>query len=95
MDEKNWNIKYNKALLDCRDLIFEVNELREHYWDIDESKQRTLDLLFELLSEFSNGLRKKDFYDMGMIEFRIVFFKSEIKKLKRKIYEQFKNNSKK
>ena len=94
MDERTWNIRYSKAMLDCRDLIFEVNELREHYWDINESTQKTLDLLFELLSEFSNGLRKNDYYDMGMIEFRIVFFKNEIKKLKKKVYEQIKNNNK-
>jgi len=29
-----------------------------------------------------------------MIEFRIVFFKNEIKKLKKKVYEQIKNNNK-
>jgi hypothetical protein len=94
MDEKTWNIRYNKAMIDCRDLIFKVNELREHYWELDESTQRKLELLFELLSEFSNGLRKNDYYDMGMIEFRVLFFKNEIKKLKRKVYEQIKNNSK-
>ena len=94
MDEKTWNIRYSKAMIDCRDLIFKVNELRKHYWDLDESTQRTLELLFELLSEFSNGLRKNDYYDMGMIEFRVIFFKNEIKKLKRKVYDQIKNNSK-
>jgi hypothetical protein len=94
MDERTWNIRYRKAMYDCRDLIFEVNELREYYFDLNESTKRTLDLLFELLSEFSNGLRENRFYDMGMIEFRVVFFKNEIKKLKRKVYEQIKNNSK-
>jgi hypothetical protein len=93
MDEKTWNIRYGKAMIDCRDLIFEVNELREHYYDVNESTQRMIDLLFELLSEFSNGLRENRFYDMGMIEFRVVFLKNEIKKLKKKVYEQVKNNS--
>jgi hypothetical protein len=94
MDERTWNIRYSKAMLDCRDLIFEMNELRESYWYVNESTQKTLDLLFELLSEFSSGLRKNDYYDMGMIEFRIVFLKNEIKKLKKKVYEQIKNNNK-
>jgi hypothetical protein len=92
--EIQFEIRYQKVMIDTYDLICELNELYDYYYDIEDYLKDTIDLLSNLLNEFLNHLQRKAYYDIRMIEFRVEFFKKEIERLKRKVYEQIKDNSK-
>jgi len=83
MDEQMFEVRYKKAILDCQQIIKEIDSLYKNYIEMKESKRKTIDLLNELVKEFYHNLKHGNYYDLSMIEFRVQFFKNEIKKLKK------------